>query len=61
MSGLKSGLIMCEHEEILNCGEYVCIKCGIVLGQEYVYDLQTTDLLNNKPKPLSEPGNRACV
>ena len=26
---------MCEHEELLDCGEYVCIKCGIVLGQEF--------------------------
>ena len=29
---------MCEHEEVLDCGEYVCIKCGIVLGQEYIYE-----------------------
>ena len=41
---------MCEHEEILNCGEYVCTKCGIVLGPEYAYDLQTTDFLNKQIK-----------
>ena len=29
---------MCEHEELLDCGEYVCIKCGIVLGQEYILE-----------------------
>ena len=34
----KSKFIMCEHEELLNCGEYVCIKCGIVLGQEYILE-----------------------
>ena len=48
MSGLKSGLIMCEHEEIISCGEYVCTKCGIVLGQEYAYNLQTIHFLNKK-------------
>ena len=29
---------MCDHEEILGNGEYVCIKCGIVLGQEYIFE-----------------------
>ena len=29
---------MCDHEEILECGEYVCIKCGLVLAQEYIYE-----------------------
>ena len=29
---------MCEHEELLDCGEYVCIKCGVVLGQEYILE-----------------------
>ena len=29
---------MCEHEELLNNGEFVCIKCGIVLDQEYVHE-----------------------
>ena len=48
MSGLKSGLIISEKEEILNCGEYVYTKCGIVLGPVYAYDLQTTDFLNKK-------------
>ena len=52
MSGLKSGIIMCEHEEILHCGEYVCIKCGIVLGQEYIYDEQTPDLSKKKEKNM---------
>ena len=37
MSGLISGFIMCDHEEIIECGEYVCIKCGVVLGQEYIH------------------------
>ena len=39
---------MCNHEEILDSGEYICIKCGIVLDQEYVHcetfsNYQTTD------------------
>ena len=28
---------MCNHEEVLDSGEYICIKCGIVLDREYVY------------------------
>ena len=28
---------MCKHEELLNNGEFVCIKCGIVLDREYVH------------------------
>ena len=28
---------MSNHEDILDNGEYICIKCGIVLGQEYIY------------------------
>ena len=28
---------MCEHEEVLDSEGYVCIKCGVVLDQEYVY------------------------
>ena len=52
MSGLKSGLIMCEHEEILNCGEYVCVKCGLVLGQEYVYAEQSHGVSFKKTKNI---------
>ena len=29
---------MYDHEEILDSGEYVVIKCRIVLGQEYIYE-----------------------
>ena len=32
---------MCEHEEILEGGEYVCVKCGLVLGKEYVYEIKS--------------------
>ena len=32
---------MCEHEELLDSGEFVCIKCGIVLGQEYIHQENT--------------------
>lgn len=28
---------MCNHEEILDSGEYICIKCEIVLDHEYVH------------------------
>ena len=28
---------MCDHEELLTNAGYVCIKCGVVLGQEYVH------------------------
>ena len=27
---------MCDHIEILDKGEYICVNCGVVLGQEYV-------------------------
>ena len=27
---------MCDHLEILDKGEYICVKCGVVIGQEYV-------------------------
>ena len=36
---------MSDHEEILDSGEYVCIKCGIVSGQEYIYK---DDLFKNQ-------------
>lgn len=41
---------MCDHCEILDGGEYVCINCGVVLGQEYVYDNKYSDIQikNNK-------------
>ena len=33
---LKIGLpIMCEHNEILTDGEYVCQYCGLVLEKDY--------------------------
>ena len=40
---------MCDHWEVLDRGEYICKKCGLVLGQEYVsineYD-KTTNIVN---------------
>ena len=27
---------MCDHLEILDKGEYICVKCGVVIGQEYL-------------------------
>ena len=32
-----NGFKMCDHIEILDKGEYICINCGVVLGQEYAY------------------------
>ena len=32
---------MCDHEELLDSGEYVCIKCGVVLAQEYIHEEKT--------------------
>ena len=32
---------MCDHEKTLDSGEYVYIKCGIVLGQEYIYEVNS--------------------
>jgi len=38
MNGLINGFIMCDHEEISEYGEYICRKCGLVLGQQYISD-----------------------
>ena len=38
---------MCEHEEALDCGEYVCVKCGIVIGQEYVSNERSANISKN--------------
>ena len=43
-----SGCIMCDHSEVLDGGEYVCVKCGIVLGQEYVHGDEYSNLPNRK-------------
>ena len=40
---------MYDHEEILDSGEYVCIKCGVVLGQEYIYEVNS---FNNQPREI---------
>ena len=37
---------MCDHLEILDKGEYICVKCGVVIGQEYV-------CLNEYVKPVN--------
>ena len=50
MIGFIGGSIMCEHEESLYSGEYVCVKCGLVTGTEYVYDRQNLNLSNKKGK-----------
>ena len=34
---MRQKLTMCDHEEVLDSEGYVCIKCGVVLDQEYVY------------------------
>ena len=43
---------MRDHEEILDNGEYVCIKCEIVLGQEYIYEEISFNDQRNKNKDL---------
>ena len=46
---------MCDHCEILDGGEYVCINCGVVLGQEYVYDNKYSDIqIKNNKKPVKK-------
>ena len=44
---------MCDHEEILDRGEYVCIKCGIVLGQGYIYEENSLNNQIDKNKDLT--------
>ena len=38
LNGSSPKFNICEHEELLDCGEYVCIKPGIVLVQEYILE-----------------------
>lgn len=43
---------MCDHEEILDSEGYVCIKCGIVLGQQYIYEENSYNTQINKNKDI---------
>ena len=43
---------MCDHEEILDSEGYVCIKCGIVLGQQYIYEENFYNTQINKNKDI---------
>ena len=36
MTRLINGFIVCAHEEILEYGEYICVKCGLVLRKQYI-------------------------
>ncbi len=49
---------MCDHEEILDSGEYVCIKCGIVSGQEYIYK---DDLFKNQIHKNTDHGTYSSI
>ena len=53
MNGSTPKFNMCEHEELLDCGEYVCIKCGIVLGQEYIYEENSFNEQIKKKKDIA--------
>ena len=43
---------MCDHEEIIDSEGYVCIKCGIVLGQQYIYEENSYNTQINKNKDI---------
>ena len=43
---------MCDHDEILDSEGYVCIKCGIVLGQQYIYEEKFYNTQINKNKDI---------
>ena len=43
---------MCDHEEILDSGEYLFLANGIVLGQEYIYEEKSFINQINKNKDL---------
>ena len=49
---------MCNHEDLLDSGEYVCIKCGIVLGQEFIYEENS---LNNQIKNNKDLGMYSSI
>ena len=48
---------MCDHVEVLDGGEYVCIKCGLVLGQEYICEEKFLEWPSNKTKNLDLHSN----
>ena len=37
---------MFDHIEIVHKGEYICVNCGVVLGQEYVCFSDYAKLVN---------------
>ena len=41
-----NGFVMCDHQEVLDRGEYICINCGLILGQEYVTSINYGTSLN---------------
>ena len=43
---------MCDHEEIIDSEGYVCIKCGIVLGQQYIYEENSYNTQINRNKDI---------
>ena len=43
---------MCDYEEIIDNGECLCIRCWIVLGQEYIYNEHSFSGEINKNKDL---------
>ena len=38
MNGSTPKFNMCEHEELLDCGEYVCIKCEVFSDRIIIFD-----------------------
>ena len=43
---------MCEHVEVIDGGEYVCIKCGLVLGQKYICEDKSFEWPSNNTRKL---------
>ena len=43
---------MCDHEEILDSEGYVCIKCEIVLDQQYIDEKNSYNTQINRNKDI---------
>ena len=52
-----NGSAMCDHIEVLDGGEYVCIKCGLVLGQEYICEEKSFSSSSDNTRKLDLHSN----
>ena len=52
-----NGSAVCDHVEFLDGGEYVGIKCGLVLGQEYICEEKSFSCSSDNRRKLDLHSN----